>query len=118
MRNRILYILLPVFLLPLWTHAQDSLLIDSLRKQFKILAYENSGNAGLQDSSLVYNLFYTAQAYGDNEPVQAMEYARKALSLAQKIGWKKGVAFTSNSVGIYYMNSGDYVEAEKYLQQA
>src|SRR5688572_32845696 len=89
MRNRYVKIILLLCCTFLRSQAQDSLLIDSLQTQLKKLTFENSGNPGLQDSAVVYVLFYIGQAYGDNYPVQAMEYTRKALSLSKKIGWKK-----------------------------
>ena len=55
-------------------------------------------NAGNYDSSLIVS--------------------KQALDLGEKLGFKKGIAVSYNSIGVIYRNLGDYIEALKNFNQS
>ena len=76
--------------------------IDSLRTVVKI---------GAQDTNTVNALNLLCKKYWSSEQEKALEYGNSALSLAQKIKYKKGEAQALNNIGVTYYNFSDYNKA-------
>ncbi len=75
---------------------QQNTKIDSLLKVFKTQPNDTNKVNTLQ------NLF---QSYLYNEPELALDYAEKALELAQSLEYKKGAARSYYDIGVYYSNA-------------
>ncbi|MEO0505261.1 MAG: transcriptional regulator [Bacteroidota bacterium] len=91
-------LVLPMFFL-FWTQplmGQQNAKIDSLLKVFKTQPNDTNKVNTLQ------NLF---QSYLYNEPELALDYAEKALELAQSLDYKKGAARSYYDIGVYYSNA-------------
>ena len=52
-----------------------------------------------------------ALTFNNSEPEKAEKYAKKALALAKKVNYKKGIARSNNIIGISYHRRGDYKKA-------
>jgi tetratricopeptide (TPR) repeat protein len=50
----------------------------------------------------------------DGDP-DALKYANQSFALSKQIGFKKGEAYTANSIGMIYINGGEYNQALFYL---
>lgn len=76
--------------------------IDSL---FAVLKTEEA------DTNRVKILNYLSDEYVDYDPVKAMKYAKEGLELSKKIGFNKGLVYSLNSLGVAYINSGNFDSA-------
>ena len=70
-----------------------------------------------EDTSRVLHLADLSFEYSESKPDTTMSLALEALSLANRIGFEKGVAVSLNRVGNAYNSLGNYPKAmEVYLQ--
>lgn len=79
--------------------------IDSLRN---ILKTEK------QDTNTVQALYKLCYFLRDDSSLIALSYGKKALELAIKINYKKGIAASYNNLGTVYSNMGEQEKAIKY----
>src|SRR5580704_17950850 len=79
--------------------------IDSLMKVFEY---------SKQDSNKVLLFYALAKEYDNNDSQKAMQYCRKALSLAKQIDFKKGQIKVYNEMGIVMMNNYIFIKAKEY----
>lgn len=56
--------------------------------------------------------------YAALDPKEQMDYAQRALAIAERIGYIKGKGDALNNIGYVYHNSGDIVKAMENFQQA
>jgi two-component system, NarL family, sensor histidine kinase UhpB len=101
---------------PLWS--QNNRLIDSLRTLLAKYTSEQAATADLKDTVAVNTLFALSKACWDDDPHTAMEYARQMLELSKAINFKRGMGTANNSIGVIFLNAGDYTQAQKYLAEA
>ncbi len=47
-----------------------------------------------------------------------LEYSKKALSLAERLGYEKGIALSNKWVGLYYFDKGEFVNAKDYWESS
>lgn len=80
------------------SNAQDQRAIDSL---LALLQTEK------QDTARVNHLNELCYLYGASDLKQALQYADQALTLAQKINWREGIAVSSRYKGTVYLEMGD-----------
>ena len=67
-----------------------------------------------EDTNKVFHLNKLCNEYIDiGENDKGLTYSKKALMLAQNLGFKKGEAKAHNNIGIIYKNQGNYPEALK-----
>ena len=83
-------------------------IIDSLNTEL-IKAKEDTSKVNILNQ-LTSNNFY-------QKPKIATQYGIKALKLASKINWKKGMAIANNNLGICYWVDADYPESIKYFKK-
>ncbi len=63
------------------------------------------------DSLKVQTLLTLAATYYRSEPPKAIDYATQARSLAEEIGYPRGMAYACKGIGMGYYMQGDYVDA-------
>jgi signal transduction histidine kinase len=69
--------------------------------------------------SLSSSLFNTALVYAAlNQPDKAEEYFIKAQAIDLRIGKKSGYVFTSNRLGLHFIQKKQYTKALRYLTEA
>ena len=93
---------------------------DSLKRE--LLKFENNRKKekalpNLKDSTASNLLMWLSQEYWDDDTSYAkigMEYAKKALIIAEDIGYKKGMANAANSLAEFYKNLSDSANVVKY----
>jgi len=98
MESLYLLLVLPMFFLfsTQTIIGQQNTKIDSLLKVFKTQP---------NDTNKVITLQSLFQSYLYNEPALALDYAEKALELAQSLDYKKGAARSYYDIGVYYSNA-------------
>lgn len=89
--------------------AAQGLKIDSLKKALP---------RQKQDTLRVKILDELSIAYRYVKPDSAIAFARNALTLAEKISYKKGVAVSLNFVGTAFFFKGDYPKAQELQKKA
>lgn len=103
-------------------NAQDSLLVDSLTLQLKKVnatALELGKNTSTETDTIKSNILSQLSfAFQDNDPDKAMEYAKQALSLAQRINFKKGSASAYYSMGRIEYIKGNFLPAIGFYKKA
>jgi adenylate cyclase len=62
-------------------------------------------------NSISYNLFTSA-------PAEAIDYGKQALTLAEEINFKKGIAFASKNIGLGYYMQSNFPEVLNYWDQS
>ncbi|MCB0495960.1 MAG: tetratricopeptide repeat protein [Cyclobacteriaceae bacterium] len=74
--------------------------------------------ASQKDTSAVKanNLLYNH--YINSDPKKALDYTLKALDLALKLNYKKGIAASYNNIGVFYKNHGVIDKAMNYHLQS
>jgi sensor histidine kinase YesM len=72
----------------------------------------------LPDTSRVNTLNSLAKNYRNVDTKKAQGYAMEALALSKKISYLKGVAASSDMLGVIYMNNADYQNALFYCLTA
>jgi tetratricopeptide (TPR) repeat protein len=83
--------------------------LDSLRSQLSHTTNDTSRVKLMDDISDVYR---------DINPDTGIAYGKRALLLAEKANWKKGVAASDNCIGFSYLFLGDSVNALQYCKKA
>ena len=68
------------------------------------------------DSAKVDILYRLSDICDDDKDI--MKYASQALSLAEKIGYRKGIADASNNIGYVYKNKGQWQTALDYYKRS
>lgn len=100
-------------------HSQDLVTIDSLKQIVGQQQEElKSRRLSLSDSAAVKTLNALARAYRDFEPEKCTFYATKALSLAKKIDYLHGQAFSHCLLGNVCNNKGDFNRGIAHFQQS
>lgn len=64
-----------------------------------------------EDTSKVNAILALSKCYFGTAPEKSISYGEIALSLAQKIPYRKGIALAYKNIGIGYYNKGSYIEA-------
>ncbi|MBI3501356.1 MAG: tetratricopeptide repeat protein [Bacteroidetes bacterium] len=101
MLNQINYFLLLVILIPLFSFSQ----------QVKIDSLKNILSSAKEDSSKEKILLHLSTLLSRKKPEPAMEYANQALALGKKLGNKKFIASSYNTIGTIYRYRGEYDKA-------
>jgi tetratricopeptide (TPR) repeat protein len=70
------------------------------------------------DSNKILLLDSVAYLYKDVDPDKGIAHARQEQELAEKIGWKTGVAMANTSLGVNYQYKSEYPEALEYFYVA
>jgi class 3 adenylate cyclase len=103
---KIFFVCLFVFSVYVSSVAQDKVL-DSLRS-----VIEKAGN----DTLKVNSLLELSRRFINVNPDAAIHFAKEALELAQRLGYKKGEGLANKNIGLVYYNKASYVEAVNYWQ--
>jgi len=61
-----------------------------------------------EDTNKVKLLNQVSSAYGKTDPDEGIKYGQQALSLAEQLQWKKGIAKAYSSLGTNYNSKSDY----------
>lgn len=101
MKNKYLLFSLLIFLLSAQCFAQNSQ-IDSIKKVLSVAK---------EDSLKVNSLLALSREFFSISPQEAISYATDAKDLAQKIDYKKGLAYSYKNIGIVYYMQANYVES-------
>ncbi len=64
-----------------------------------------------EDTNKVKTLNALVNQYISSEPQKSFAYSQQALSLAQQLKWKEGIANSFHSIGYYYYTQADYPNA-------
>lgn len=120
-----LRILIPFLYFGLLTgkaHAQNTYVLDSLKKQLENYdeAKKASGNSAftLADSTRAKILISLSKVYNGNDFEKSIDYATKSLTLSKEIGFQKGVGNGYNGIGSSYFSAGTFDSALAYFQKA
>lgn len=89
--------------------AQSNRKIDSL---LKLISSEKT------DTLKVRHLYKLCWEYTTVNPHEAKKYGERALNLAQKIGYKRGIAASLNNLGNIYYYADDYQTAISYYEKS
>ena len=92
----------------LWINAQDQK-ADSLKSVIETLR---------EDSTKVKALNELSFLLWDTKPDISIMYAMEAMELANKIDFKKGVAYALKNIGIAYFAKSDYISVFEYWEQS
>jgi len=76
------------------------------------------GDEGEEGKEKVNTLNKIASAFSRSDPEKTKDYASQALDLAEKLGFKEGVAKSCRAIGASYMLRGDYDKALEYQLKA
>ena len=112
MKN-ILNIFLPLFVLTficlfsVFAQKQGPERIDSLLAELTKTTQDTNKVKLLNDFSYTYRLI---------NPDEGIKYGEQALKLAEKLNWKKGIAYANQRLGANNMNKSDFLTALKYFQ--
>ena len=69
--------------------------------------------------SVIVNLYQDLSDYTYvNHLEESLNYNRKALKIADKIGYDKGILFNNYILGTYYASRGEHILALRYLNSA
>ncbi|PCJ89362.1 MAG: hypothetical protein COA57_02385 [Flavobacteriales bacterium] len=115
MNNRLKYLIITLLLFSTIiltaqqkTSVERSRTIDSLQTTLP-----NVNN----DTNKVNLLNKLAGKLSTNDPKNSLDYARQALELAKKLGFKKGQAVSHNNIAFFHVNRGNYHRAlENYFK--
>jgi adenylate cyclase len=88
---------------------QGQAMIDSLLKELP---------RQKEDTNKVRLLVALSDAYCTINPDEGLKFGQQGLDLATKLGWQKGIAGTSNAIGINYFVRSDYSKAMEYYSKA
>lgn len=108
--KKFVFCLLSYFLLAYpCLQAQDRKVLDSLQKLLASPIHDTT-------RTLVYHQI--SRAYRHSKFDSSSWYAKKGLTLANKIQFKKGIAANINGLGTLELNQGNYLVALKYALEA
>ncbi len=91
--------------LPCAARLQGQFLVDSLLKELP---------RGKEDTNNVKLLTALSYAYVNIDPAKGIQYGKDGLALAEKLGWKKGVASANGMLGVNNLSRSDYPKALEY----
>lgn len=83
--------------------------IDSLLKEYAADSAQNK-----EDTNTVKLLNALSYAYVNIEPANGLKYGQQALSLAEKLEWKRGLALANGAIGVNYFSRSDYPKSLDY----
>src|SRR5687767_1955829 len=83
----------------------------SFSQQARIDSLLNELNGSKEDTNKVYTLYWLSDGLQRVTPQKAIEYAEEGISLARKIGFKRGVSICINALGNAHSNIGNYDKA-------
>jgi predicted ATPase/DNA-binding SARP family transcriptional activator len=89
---------------------------EALRLYEESLAYFRDSDYSFYEAATLYELAETYRLMG--QPDRALEYARQSLHLSREIGDNYWAARSLANTGIIAFYTGNYTEAEGYLQEA
>ncbi|MCW3123049.1 MAG: hypothetical protein JWQ38_2541 [Flavipsychrobacter sp.] len=92
-----------------YAQKQGQAKIDSLFKEFP-KAKEDTNKV-----KILNDLSYT---YGSINPDEGIKYGQQALTLATKLEWNKGAAYSCNVIGYIFSKKNDYNKAIEYKSNA
>ena len=107
-KRKLQWLVLLLYLLctsPCTARLQGQLLIDSLLKELP---------KGKEDSNRVKLLTSLSYACVNIDPAKGIQYGSEGLSLAEKLGWKKGIATANGMLGVNNLSRSDYPKALEY----
>ena len=78
-------------------------LLDSLKNE--LAQYEN------RDSVQLKLLINISNNVVWSDPEEAMQYADRAIDLAQELGWQRGIAYALRQKGVVYYHQSDFLNA-------
>ena len=90
--------------------AQSDRVVDSLMNILKTATEDTGKVNGL---NALGRRFWETKQYEEGR-----KYSNEALLLAEKLAYKKGIAFAYNNIGLTYLHQGKYPEAIKNLLTA
>ncbi|RYY62444.1 MAG: sensor histidine kinase [Chitinophagaceae bacterium] len=95
----------------LWVNAQlqGQPLIDSLVAALPSMK---------EDSAKVKAYSKISQVYYQVNIKQSFPYVKQGLELAEKIGWKKGIANLNNNLGLYISDTGNYEAGNEHYKKS
>jgi signal transduction histidine kinase len=80
---------------------------------------DNSPNyKSREDTNKVQLLYQIAFRYRISNPDEELQYGAKALELAQKLNWAKGIGDAYFSLGLNYLSKSDYEKTNEYWKIA
>jgi len=106
---RLFYPLLFFLLFPFPVFSQSKTLIDSLEKKLTLCVV---------DTEKVTIMCKLSQNYRYSKPLLAFQYGRKALMLAERVHFNRGMLIATQKIGILYKFSGNYDSAHFYLAKS
>ncbi len=86
----------------LYAQLQGQARIDSLLKELP---------KQKEDTNKVNLLKDLSAGYSTISPDEGLEYGHQGLDLSRKLNWQKGIAASSNYIGVNYQNKSDYPNA-------
>jgi len=108
--RRLKYLLLTIsFAINASLHSQDTVMLRQLR---------DSVNAAKDDTSQINALRKLGNGYYRIQPDSAIYFTRKALTLAEKINWTKGIAQNCLNLGNYFIYISKYDSAIYFSTRA
>jgi len=72
----------------------------------------------VNDSSKVNLLNIISYHLFPSSPVEAIDYGKQALKLAEEVNFKKGIAYAFKNIGLGYYMQGNFVEVLIYWEQS
>lgn len=93
--------------------------VDSLKNAVRKYDLVNNGNSYTLKDSVKVKLYQDLSDYTYSDfPDQSIEYTRKALKIAYKIGYDKGILYNNYILGIYYSSISENILALRHLNIA
>jgi len=106
---KLFFLIILLFPLSLFAQKQGQALVDSMLKQLPQLKEDTNKVKLFGSISFEYRKF---------NPDEGIKYGKEGVALAEKLGWKKGIADCANCVGINYMSKSDFTNALEYYFKA
>ncbi len=72
----------------------------------------------VDDTNKVNSIIDLSQIICRSDPNQSIEFAIKAMELAEKLNYQKGVAYALKYIGMGYYFQGDYIQTINFWQQS
>ena len=101
-----IFLFLVLLSIPTLGQKQGFELIDSLKTRLKV---------SVEDTAKVRLLGKLSFQYFRFDTDSGIHYANRAITLAQNLNWKTGLAFSYNYLGTNYAVKGDFPQALKYF---
>ncbi|AYL95829.1 tetratricopeptide repeat-containing sensor histidine kinase [Mucilaginibacter celer] len=85
-----------------------------LLKQHAIDSLKNLIGKARADTDKILLLTKLSRIYFNIEPDNGISFGKNALTMSEKIGWKKGIALANNSLGSNYWAKYEFNKAQDY----